>query len=55
MGAKGMKALSPALRCLTQLRELYLGGEYSMTMFVKTGFGSACRYIFLLVGWCVNK
>ena len=28
MGAKGAKALAPALGHLTQLRELFLGGEY---------------------------
>ena len=28
MGAKGAKALSPALGRLTHLKDLYLGGEY---------------------------
>ena len=53
MGAEGAKALSPALGHLTQLRALYLSGEYA-NVCVKAGFGSACVYdVCLFVGWLV--
>ena len=54
MGAEGVKALSPALGHLTQLRELYLYGEYA-NVCVKAGLGDACVYdVCLLVGWLVG-
>ena len=58
MGAEGAKALLSVLGHLTQLRELYLRGEYA-NVCVKASFGSACvcdvcLYICLLVGLLVG-